>query len=107
MDQWEGQQFNKSPGNLYSEVGHFHLISAERIKMKVPHFTIEISRRLIELLSFPLVHVAPDGVAVGARKPGVHVKQRLHVVVTRWNLTDRLQRIAQCECIQRDGLPWL
>jgi hypothetical protein len=25
MDQWEGQQFNKSPGNLYSAVGHFHL----------------------------------------------------------------------------------
>ncbi|HKR95399.1 MAG TPA: hypothetical protein VJW55_08565, partial [Candidatus Angelobacter sp.] len=24
-DQWEGQQFNKSPGNLYSDVGHFHL----------------------------------------------------------------------------------
>lgn len=25
MDQWEGQQFNRSPGNLYSEIGHFHL----------------------------------------------------------------------------------
>ncbi|HLW53728.1 MAG TPA: hypothetical protein VKW06_12885 [Candidatus Angelobacter sp.] len=25
MDQWEGQKFNISPGNLYSEVGHFHL----------------------------------------------------------------------------------
>jgi hypothetical protein len=25
MDQWEGQQFNKSPGNFYSEAGHFHL----------------------------------------------------------------------------------
>jgi hypothetical protein len=25
MDQWEGQQFNRSPGNFYSEVGHFHL----------------------------------------------------------------------------------
>jgi hypothetical protein len=25
MDQWEGQQFNRSPGNLYSNVGHFHL----------------------------------------------------------------------------------
>lgn len=25
MDQWEGQQFNKSPGNLYSEVRRFHL----------------------------------------------------------------------------------
>jgi hypothetical protein len=25
MDQWEGQQFNRSPGNLYSEVQHVHL----------------------------------------------------------------------------------
>lgn len=25
LDQWEGQQFNRSPGNLYSTVGHFHL----------------------------------------------------------------------------------
>jgi hypothetical protein len=25
MDQWEGQQFNRSPGNLFSNVGHFHL----------------------------------------------------------------------------------
>jgi hypothetical protein len=25
MDQWEGQQFNRSPGNLYTQVGHFHL----------------------------------------------------------------------------------
>ncbi|HZD93213.1 MAG TPA: hypothetical protein VE133_03105, partial [Candidatus Sulfotelmatobacter sp.] len=25
LDQWEGQQFNKSPGNLFSDVGHFHL----------------------------------------------------------------------------------
>src|SRR5262249_49610208 len=25
MDQWEGQQFNRSPGNLFSGVGRFHL----------------------------------------------------------------------------------
>jgi hypothetical protein len=25
MDQWEGQQFNRSPGNLYSEVQRVHL----------------------------------------------------------------------------------
>lgn len=25
MDQWEGQQFNQSPGNLFSSVGRFHL----------------------------------------------------------------------------------
>ena len=31
MDQWEGQQFNKSPGNLFSDVGHFHLDPAHRI----------------------------------------------------------------------------
>jgi Putative esterase len=25
MDQWEGQRLNRSPGNLYSSIGHFHL----------------------------------------------------------------------------------
>jgi hypothetical protein len=28
LDQWEGQQFNRSPGNLYSEVAKVHLDSA-------------------------------------------------------------------------------
>jgi hypothetical protein len=25
LDQWEGQRFNRSPGNLYSSIGRFHL----------------------------------------------------------------------------------
>ena len=29
MDQWEGQQFNKSPGNLYSQVQKVHLDPAK------------------------------------------------------------------------------
>ena len=39
MDQWEGQQFNKSPGNLYSDVGHFHLdpLTGYEIRLSLDH----------------------------------------------------------------------
>jgi hypothetical protein len=39
LDQWEGQQFNKSPGNLYSEVGHFHLdpLTGYEIRLSLEH----------------------------------------------------------------------
>ncbi|HET9280985.1 MAG TPA: alpha/beta hydrolase-fold protein, partial [Candidatus Angelobacter sp.] len=38
-DQWEGQQFNKSPGNLYSDVGHFHLdpLTGYEIRLSLNH----------------------------------------------------------------------
>jgi hypothetical protein len=35
MDQWEGQQFNRSPGNLYSEVRKAHLDSAAGYDVKL------------------------------------------------------------------------
>ncbi len=35
MDQWEGQQFNKSPGNLYSEVKFVHLDPSKDYKIKL------------------------------------------------------------------------
>src|SRR5689334_22385804 len=35
MDQWEGQQFNSSPGNLYSEVRKVHLDSAVGYDVKL------------------------------------------------------------------------
>src|SRR5579863_2945223 len=35
MDQWEGQQFNTSPGNLYSEVEHVHLDAASGYDLKL------------------------------------------------------------------------
>ncbi|HEU4416633.1 MAG TPA: alpha/beta hydrolase-fold protein, partial [Candidatus Angelobacter sp.] len=39
MDQWEGQQFNKSPGNLYTEIGHFHLdpLTGYEIRLTLSH----------------------------------------------------------------------
>ena len=39
MDQWEGQQFNKSPGNLYSDAGHFHLdpLTGYEIRLTLNH----------------------------------------------------------------------
>ena len=35
MDQWEGQHFNRSPGNLYSEVQKVHLDPAAGYDMKL------------------------------------------------------------------------
>ena len=35
MDQWEGQQFNRSPGNLYSEVERVHLDSESGYDVKL------------------------------------------------------------------------
>jgi hypothetical protein len=35
MDQWEGQQFNQSPGNLYSKVQKLHLDGAGHYKIKL------------------------------------------------------------------------
>jgi hypothetical protein len=39
MDQWEGQQFNKSAGNLYSDVRRFHLdpLSGYEIQLSLNH----------------------------------------------------------------------
>ena len=39
MDQWEGQQFNKSPGNLFTEIGHFHLdpLTGYEIRLSLDH----------------------------------------------------------------------
>ncbi len=39
MDQWEGQQFNRSPGNLYSSIEHVHLDakSDQVVKLRLTH----------------------------------------------------------------------
>src|SRR5262249_45939794 len=76
----------------------------KRIKMEAAHGAVKIPRRTIELLSFPLIHVGPDDVAVGALKSGVDVEQGLHVVVARGQLADRLQGIAQRQRVHGCGL---
>ncbi len=49
MDQWEGQQFNKSPGNLFSEVRKVHLD---------PKLGYDIKLELTKVI--PAVHVPAD-----------------------------------------------
>lgn len=49
MDQWEGQQYSRSPGNLYSEVQRVHLDPAAGYRVKL---------ELAEVI--PPVHVAAD-----------------------------------------------
>jgi len=49
MDQWEGQQFNRSPGNLYSEVQRVHLDP-----------TVGYSVKLNLTRTIPPVQVPPD-----------------------------------------------
>ena len=49
MDQWEGQQFNRSPGNLYSEVERVHLDPAAGY-----HIRLSLTKVI------PAVEVPPD-----------------------------------------------
>ncbi len=73
--------------------------------MDLLHLAIEIAGRLVELLAFPLVHVRPDGVTIGAMEFRVHVDQRLHVVVTWGNVLETGKRIAGCTRVDGSGLP--
>src|SRR5438045_8030642 len=54
-----------------------------RVDVKLLRDTVKIPRRGHEILAFPLVHVAPDDVSVGAVELGVDVEQGLRVVVAR------------------------
>src|SRR4051812_34578960 len=40
------------------------LIAGGRVKMEMADLSKEISRRRVEMLAFPLVHMRPDGMAV-------------------------------------------
>jgi len=67
MDQWEGQQFNRSPGNLYSEVQSVHLDSEQG-------YTVELSLDKV----IPPVEVPPDTDWVK------HVKIRSKLLTEFW-----------------------
>jgi hypothetical protein len=67
MDQWEGQHFNRSPGNLYSEVQKVHLDPAAAYDVKLS-LTKEI----------PPVHVPEDTAWVK------HIKIRSEMLTKFW-----------------------
>ena len=55
---------------------------------------IQIPGRLLPVLSFPLIHVQPDRLAVGARETRVDVDERLHPVVAGRKVAQARHRIA-------------
>ena len=80
----------EDPGELETD-----RITLRRIEVHLPHRAHEVSRRLVELLAFPLVVVQPQGVAVRATKLRVHVEQSLHVVVARRNVLEARDRVPE------------
>ncbi len=58
MDQWEGQQFNRSPGNLYSDVQKVHLDPATGYRVKlslsqvIPHVQVPSDTAWVKRIKF-------------------------------------------------------
>ncbi len=83
------------------------VIAGGRIQMHLLHLAVQISRRFVELLAFPTVHVRPDRVPVGAMKFRVDINQRLHVVIARRQLLHALEGIAEGLGVDHRRLPGL
>ncbi len=56
-------------------------LAGARIEMHLDRLAIQVARRTLPVLSFPVIHVQPHRVPVGARKAGVDVDERLHPVI--------------------------
>src|SRR3954462_7017128 len=57
------------------------LVADERIQVEMASVTKEVSRRLVKLLAFPLIHMGPDGVPVRPLEARVNIEESLHIVV--------------------------
>ena len=55
---------------------------------------LDVAGRSLPVLPFPLIHVHPHGVAVGAHELRVDVDERLRPVVARRQIAKALDRIA-------------
>ncbi len=73
--------------------------------MNALRLAIEIAGRAIELLSLPMIHVDPDGVAVGAVDLCVDIDESLRVVIACRNAFETLDGVAKGCSIERRGLP--
>ena len=61
-------------------------VSSRRIQMHLLHLAIQVSRRPVEVLPLPLVHVQPDPMSIRAMKLRINIQDRLHEVITRGNI---------------------
>ncbi len=78
-------------------------IGARRVEMHLPHVADQVSGSAVELLALPLVVVQPQGVSVGAVKLGVDVDERLHVIVTRGDVAQAREGIAEGRAVDDRG----
>ena len=59
-----------------------------RVDVNLLRDAVKIPGLCHELLAFPLVHVRPDDVPVGAMELGVHVEHGLRVIVARRKISE-------------------
>src|SRR6476646_11405050 len=90
-------------GNLVVKVKP-DLIAGKRIQMEMADVAKEISRGLVELLAFPLVHMRPNGVAVRPLEARINIEQRLHIVVPCGKLAYRFQRKTKRQSVKHGCL---
>ena len=81
-----------------------HRAARGRVEARLAGLRVEVARRDLEALPFPLVHVHLHGVAVGALKGGVEVEKPLDVVVAGGQISEMLERIAVGRLVDRHGL---
>src|SRR5579872_635754 len=72
-----------------------HVVAGGGIQMNTLDLTVQISGGTVEFLTFPLIHVSPNGVAVGAMELGINVDERLHVVIACRKIAEASDRITQ------------
>src|SRR5262249_45050280 len=58
----------------------------------------------LKLLSFPLIVVHPYGVTIRALKLGVHVDEALHVILTRRQVAQTVDRSSLIRLVDNSGL---
>ncbi len=66
---------------------------------------VQVARRAVPALPFPLVVVHPYGVAIGAMKLGIDVEECLHGILARRNLRQALHRRPEVAGIDDGVLP--
>src|SRR2546426_11142206 len=67
------------------------------------NLAVQVAGRQVELLALPLVHVGPDGVAVGAVEFCVDVEYRLDVIVAGGNFLQAAERVSERTHADRGG----
>ena len=76
-----------------------------RVDPHLHRIAVEVSRRSLPVLAFPLVHVQPHRVAVRAREARVDVHERLHPVLAGRNVAQARDRMPAIVRADRDRGP--